>query len=121
MTSDMLLPIILSELVDSDDERPRRGKTREWIRRRRQLGLYGTLIKELIIEDRLSFKEMFRMSVEDFAFFFLGSSSTGCLFVSFSTENDVSSSLSIFVLNHTVFRVYLKKFSNDFYSIFYSN
>ena len=110
MASDMLLPIILSELVDSDDERPRRGKTREWIRRRSQLGLYETLIKELIIEDRLSFKEMFRMSVEDFAFFFLGSSSTGCLFVWFSTENDVSSSLSIFVLNQTVFRVYLKNF-----------
>ena len=52
--------------MDSDDERPRRGKTREWIRRRSQLGLYETLIKELIIEDRLSFKEMFRMSVEDF-------------------------------------------------------
>ena len=66
MASDMLLPIILSELVDSDDERPRRGKTREWIRLRSQLGLYETLIKELIIEDRLSFKEMFRMSVEDF-------------------------------------------------------
>ena len=66
MASDMLLPIILSELVDSDNERPRRGKTREWIRLRSQLGLYETLIKELIIEDRLSFKEMFRMSVEDF-------------------------------------------------------
>ena len=61
MASDILLPIILSELVDSDDERPRRGKTREWIRRRSQLGLYETLIKELIIEDRLSFKEMFQM------------------------------------------------------------
>ena len=69
MASDMLLPIILSELVDSDNERPGRAKTREWIQRRSQLGLYETLIKELIIEDRLSFKEMFRMSVEDFAFF----------------------------------------------------
>ena len=83
MASDILLPIILSELVDSDDERSRRGKTREWIRRRSQLGLYETLIKELIIEDRLSFKEMFRMSVEDFAFFFLGSSSTGCYLFGF--------------------------------------
>ena len=66
MASDMLLPIILSELVDLDDERPRRGKTRECIRRRSQLGLYETLVKELIIEDRLYFKEMFRMSGEDF-------------------------------------------------------
>ena len=118
MASDMLLPIILSELVDSDDERPRRGKTREWIRRRSQLGLYETLNKELIIGDRLSVKEMFRISVEDFAFFFLGSSSTGCLFVWFSTEIDVSSSLSIFVLNQTVFRVYLKNFRMIFIQYF---
>ena len=66
----MLLPIILSELVDSDDERPRRGKTREWIRRRSQLGLYETLIKELIIEGRLSFKEMFRMFLLKMMFLF---------------------------------------------------
>ena len=52
--------------MDSDDERPQEGKSREWIRQRSQLGLYKTLIKELIIEDRLSFKELFRMSVEDF-------------------------------------------------------
>ena len=28
MATDMLLPVILPELVDSDDEKPRRGKTR---------------------------------------------------------------------------------------------
>ena len=27
MVTDMLLPVILSELVNSDDEKPRRGKT----------------------------------------------------------------------------------------------
>ena len=31
MAMDMLLPVILSQLVDSADEKPRRGKTREWI------------------------------------------------------------------------------------------
>ena len=31
MATDMLLPVILSETVDSDDEKPHRGKTREWI------------------------------------------------------------------------------------------
>ena len=30
MTMDMLLPVILSELVDSEDEKYHRGKTREW-------------------------------------------------------------------------------------------
>ena len=31
MATDMLLPVVLSELEDSDDEKPRLGKTREWI------------------------------------------------------------------------------------------
>ena len=31
MTTYILLPVILSELVDSDDEKPRRDKTQEWI------------------------------------------------------------------------------------------
>ena len=62
----MLYPVILSELIDSDDERPSRGKTREWLKRRSELGAYYTIVKELIIEDRLGFKSMFRMSLEDF-------------------------------------------------------
>ena len=66
MATYMLLPVILSELVDSDDEKPRRGKTREWIKQRHQLGSFQDIIKELIVEDRYAFKEMFRMSVEDF-------------------------------------------------------
>ena len=66
MTTDMLLPVILSELVDSDDEKPRRGKTQEWIKRRHRLGSLQNMIKELTVEDRYAFKEMFRMSVEDF-------------------------------------------------------
>ena len=32
MATDMLLSVILSELVDSDDENTRRGKTLKWIR-----------------------------------------------------------------------------------------
>ena len=31
MATDMLLSVLLSELVDSDDEKLHRGKTREWI------------------------------------------------------------------------------------------
>ena len=38
MVTDMLLPVVLSELVGSDDEKPPRGKTREWIKGRHQLG-----------------------------------------------------------------------------------
>ena len=64
--TDMLLPVILSELVDSVNEKPRRGKTSEWIKWRRQLGSFQSIIKELIVEDRHAFKEMFRMSEKDF-------------------------------------------------------
>ena len=66
MATDMLLPVTLSKLVDSDDEKPRRGNTREWIKRRHHLGSFHNIIRELIVEDRYAFKEMFRMSVEDF-------------------------------------------------------
>ena len=62
----MLLPVILSELVDSDDEKPRPGKTRGWIKRRHQLDYFQNKIKELIVEDRYAFKKRFWMSVEDF-------------------------------------------------------
>ena len=56
---------ILSMLVNSDDEKPRRGKTREWIKWRHQLGSFHSIIKELNVDDRYAFKEMFRKSVED--------------------------------------------------------
>ena len=46
IATDILLPAILSELVDSDDEKPRRGKTREGIKRRHQLASFQNIIKE---------------------------------------------------------------------------
>ena len=61
MATGVLLPVILSELVDSDDEKPRRGKTREWIKRRHQLVSFQNIIKELIVEDRYAFQKCFRL------------------------------------------------------------
>ena len=63
-----MLVLLLNELIDSDDEKPTRGKTREWIKRREQNGYFNNIIKELRIEDRLGFREMFRMDVGDFEF-----------------------------------------------------
>ena len=60
--------IVLNELVDSDDEKPTRGKTRKWIRKRKERGCFTTIIQELIVKDRHGFGEMFRMDVEDFEF-----------------------------------------------------
>ena len=66
MADNVLLPVVLSELIDSDDEKPRRGEIRDWLKRREKFGIYHTLILELMVEDPCSFKQMFHMSVMDF-------------------------------------------------------
>ena len=65
---DLAAVIALNELVDSGDEKPTRGKTRKWIRRRKEREFFTNIIQELIVEDRHSFREMFRMDVGDFEF-----------------------------------------------------
>ena len=64
------LVLVLNELMDSDDEKPTRGKTRKWVKRKEQSGYFNniSIIKELKVEDRLGFREMFRMDVGDFEF-----------------------------------------------------
>ena len=52
----------------NDDEKPCRGKTRDWVKRRRERGYSNNIIKELRIEDRFGFREMFRMDVVDFEY-----------------------------------------------------
>ena len=56
-----VMVILLNELLDSDDEKPTRGKTQEWIKRRGENGYFNNIIQELRIEDRIGFREMFRM------------------------------------------------------------
>ena len=62
------LVLVLNELMDSDDEKPTRGKTRGWVKRREESGYFNNIVKELKVEDRLGFREMFRMDVGDFEF-----------------------------------------------------
>ena len=62
------LVLAFNELIDSDDEKPTRGKTREWVKRREQSEYFNNIVKELKVEDRLGFREMFRMDVGDFEF-----------------------------------------------------
>ena len=57
------LVLAFNELIDSDDEKPTRGKTREWVKRREQSEYFNNIVKELKVEDRLGFREMFRMDV----------------------------------------------------------
>ena len=63
-TGDIVMLVVLNELVASDDEKPRRGKTRNWIKRRKEKGYFNNIVKELKIEDRFGF-----LSFLLFAFF----------------------------------------------------
>ena len=62
------LVLVLNELMDSDDEKPTRGKTMEWVKRREQSGSFNNNVKELKVEDRLGFRDMFQKDVGDFEF-----------------------------------------------------
>ena len=62
----VVMVVLLNEPVDSDDEKPTIGKTREWIKRREQKGYFHNIVLELKIEDRLGFREMFRMGCGGF-------------------------------------------------------
>ena len=62
--------ILLEEFTDSEEEldvkSKRRGKTRNWIKRREERGFFHNIFSELSAEDSGSFREMMRMSKEDF-------------------------------------------------------
>ena len=58
--------MVLTELVDSNDGKPRRGKTREWIKRRRETGYLQNIFQELKVEDQMGFQNVFGMSATDY-------------------------------------------------------
>ena len=51
--------VALNELIDSDDQKQTRGSTREWVKRRNEKGYFNNIVKELRVEDRFGFREMF--------------------------------------------------------------
>ena len=58
--------IVISLLLRREERVPRlkKRKTREWIKKRVEKGLYANLILELSSDDPLGFREMMRMSRE---------------------------------------------------------
>ena len=58
MADSALMVVVLNELVDSDDEKPTRGKTRNWVKRREEKGYFSTIIKEIRMEDSCGFREI---------------------------------------------------------------
>ena len=61
-----LILVMLPELMDSNDEKPSRGKIRSWIKRSSVSGYFNNTIPELMIAERMGFKEMFQISAESF-------------------------------------------------------
>ena len=58
--------MVLTKLVDSDDEKPCWAKAKEWIKKRRESGYFQNTVQELRVEDRTGFKDMLPMSVTDY-------------------------------------------------------
>ena len=58
--------VVISELIDSDDEKETRGKTRNWMKRRESHGYYNNIVQELLMEDPVGFRDMFLMTHSDF-------------------------------------------------------
>ena len=58
--------VVLQESMDSDDEKPHRGKRRKQVKRRRERGYFNNFIREIRIEDRAGFREILRIDVTDF-------------------------------------------------------
>ena len=61
--------IVVLHLLQKEEKAPRlkKRKTREWMKKRVKKGLYANLILELSAEDPLGFREMMRMSRDQFS------------------------------------------------------
>ena len=58
----LLAVFIAFEVLNHEDKKCGRGKTRQWIRRRDERGYFNNIVKELAIEDTAEYKNMMRMS-----------------------------------------------------------
>ena len=58
--------LIFILLCEEDDGRAKRGKTRDWIKRRSEGVFFSNIVQELRIEDTDGYKEMMRIRYEQF-------------------------------------------------------
>ena len=65
---DIAALVVSHELMDSNDKKPCRGKTRKWVKRRSERRHFSNIMRQFKIEDHTGFREMFRMDVMDFEF-----------------------------------------------------
>ncbi|RMX40203.1 hypothetical protein pdam_00016555 [Pocillopora damicornis] len=59
----LLAVFVAFEVLNGEDKKPGRGKTRQWIRRRDEKGYFNNIVKELAIEDTAKYKEMMQMKL----------------------------------------------------------
>ena len=57
-----LLALVLLESLEDERDINTRGRTREWIKRREDKGIFSNLVRELRMEDTRGYREMMRMS-----------------------------------------------------------
>ena len=58
----LLAVFVAFEVLNHEDKKRGRGKTRPWIRRSDERGYFNNIVKELAIEDTAQYKDMMRMS-----------------------------------------------------------
>ena len=66
MTQQEAAACLIIALIHDEDENKNRRKTRNWIKKREQYGLYANLVQELRAEDTNAYKEMMRMDFNSF-------------------------------------------------------
>ena len=60
-----LVAFMILELLEDPNDRVKRGKTREWLKERAEKGMFQTVM-QLSLQDTPAFKEMMRMSPDQF-------------------------------------------------------
>ena len=58
----LLAVFVAFQVLNHEDKKCGRGKTRQWIRRKDERGCFNNFVKELAIEDTAEYKNMMRMS-----------------------------------------------------------
>ena len=64
----MFKALVMVELLDSEEEEETKGQgmTRNWLKKRDELGYFTNIVRELQLEDTEGFKEMMRMDFKHF-------------------------------------------------------
>ena len=69
MVEEALIGFIVLEVLEDDKRRSTVwGKTRKWMKRRQEQGLYNNLVKELRLEETKGYNEMMWMKYSSFEF-----------------------------------------------------